>query len=355
MKHNLYQETHCRRDPLMDRDVTVVPHEMAEIRRLIQSWHTTGDSQWTSTDWCDFCNHNTTRIIDSIATPGGQVYATTRRHTDFSVFRKVVRLGDGFYDLSSGYGTKERIVISNDHFIRLSNVEPALLQASLLLCQRRITDLRRDSHLKHIIISTDGNNMAKQHGYVHPTWSIWAKFDVFQRAKEEIKCLARHWKFKDERCLICDIVREERSDRNKGKRLLYASDAFTAITPFASRHPFEIHLYPTKHAAYFENMDQDMLPELVKILQTFLIKLELLLGNRFRYSLALHNAPISFPGYKPELIKLQYHWFFRLKPYITNRSIQADVIGEETNHLTPELAAQLLNMDNQEIISWLQQ
>src|SRR5205085_7166125 len=83
---------------------------------------------------------------------------------------------------------------------------------------------------------------------------------------EELEGSAKYWGMK-ERCVWCDIVRQERRSRT---RVILESSGFVALAPFAPRFPFETWILPTHHRASFEESDIDELRALAALLSAFM-------------------------------------------------------------------------------------
>ena len=53
--------------------------------------------------------------------------------------------------------------------------------------------------------------------------------------------------------MLCDLIEHEMAD---GNRIVYSNDAFIAVTPFASKMPFEMWILPMAHSRSFGQLDQ---------------------------------------------------------------------------------------------------
>ena len=68
-----------------------------------------------------------------------------------------------------------------------------------------------------------------------------------KRLSEEITGSLNYYKHRD-RCVFCDIVAQESEER---QRVIYENAHFIAISPFASRFPFETWILPKRHEESF--------------------------------------------------------------------------------------------------------
>ena len=70
------------------------------------------------------------------------------------------------------------------------------------------------------------------------------------RVKDKIAGAKKYYEY-HERCLFCDMIRQEKAS---GERVVVETQHFLAITPFASRFPFELWVLPKHHACDFVNI-----------------------------------------------------------------------------------------------------
>src|SRR5579864_1409334 len=62
-------------------------------------------------------------------------------------------------------------------------------------------------------------------------------------------CAAREWFKEKERCVFCDIVKQE---ERQGKRMVDTQGDYVALCPYASRVPYEVWILNRKHNYMFE-------------------------------------------------------------------------------------------------------
>jgi len=353
-----YDKPHRRLDLTTRRWVLITSQP---IKQLILDSQANTDGKSPSpnhAEWCIYCPGRTQLThpdIMQFPTENGTIRVTTKKDLKVFVTDEPTREGDGPYDCRSNYGVDETVVIGEIHNERLSTLPAKLLAESIAVCQTRIISLNGDKNLKNLIFWSDGNNMAKNLGRVHPQLHISGADTVFQRTHEEMTCCMRHFEMK-ERCLFCDIIKEE---QRKRVRLVEETEHYLILSPYASRHPFELWIIPKIHEAYFENFlakrksDSNHWLELAELIQRILQQLENFLGAYFTYSLVLHNAPKVYQDTKPQQIEEFYHWRLRLKPYLKRQSREEDASGECTNPLSPEEATRLLKLSPREVEKWL--
>ena len=82
----------------------------------------------------------------------------------------------------------------------------------------------------------------------HPHSQLIALPVVPKRLMEELNSSREYFNYK-ERCIYCDIVRQE---KEQNVRIISENQDFMSIAPFASRFPFETWILPKRHNSSFE-------------------------------------------------------------------------------------------------------
>jgi UDPglucose--hexose-1-phosphate uridylyltransferase len=151
------------------------------------------------------------------------------------------------------------------------------------------------------------------------------------RIQAEMEGARRYFEYK-ERCIFCDIVKQEMNDR---VRVVTQNDSFVCITPFASRFPFETWILPLKHNPSFENIRQEEVVSFSSILQEILSRMTLALNNpSFNY--VVHSSPVEI--HRPS----DYHWHLEIMPKLTRVAGFEWGTGFYINPTIPEDAAEYL-------------
>jgi UDPglucose--hexose-1-phosphate uridylyltransferase len=156
--------------------------------------------------------------------------------------------------------------------------------------------------------------------------------------KEELIGAKEHFDYK-ERCIFCDIIRQERELKT---RVISEMENFITIAPYASRFPFEMWILPSRHNADFMNVSDADIAGLAKILKDSLIRLAKALSNpAFNY--IIHTAPYRRPRHDYwTTIDEDYHWHIEIMPRVTTPAGFEWGTGFYINPTAPEDAAQYL-------------
>jgi UDPglucose--hexose-1-phosphate uridylyltransferase len=135
-----------------------------------------------------------------------------------------------------------------------------------------------------------------------------------------------------ERCIFCDIVRQEVND---GSRVVTQNDGFVAMAPFCSRFPFETWILPKVHNPSFENIGPESITGFSMILKDVLQRISLALNNP-SYNYVLHSSPVEVHHQN------EYHWHLEIMPKLTKVAGFEWGTGFYINPTTPEDAAHYL-------------
>ena len=111
----------------------------------------------------------------------------------------------------------------------------------------RIQDLKRDSRFKYVAVFENRGALSGAE-WDHPYSQVTATMFVPRRILYELRA-ARTWFAEKERCVFCDILRQE---ERQGKRMVDTQGEYVAFCPYASRVPFETWIMWRKHNHLFE-------------------------------------------------------------------------------------------------------
>ena len=262
--------------------------------------------------------------------PGWRVRVVPNKFPALRVEGELDRRGEGIYDLMNGVGAHEVIVESPEHEGGIERMPPAALEEVLRAYRSRIADLKRDDRLRSVLVFK--NHGAEAGATVDHAHSQLIATPVVPLVVADELHQARAYHGYRERCLFCDILRQETEQR---ARLVADSGRVVAFAPFAARVPFETWVLPRPHGAAFEHIADDLLHELAGVLGTVLGRLRRVLDDP-PYNLVLHSAPFGV-GESPS-----YHWHFEILPKLTGLAGFELGSGFNINPVPPEDAARLL-------------
>jgi UDPglucose--hexose-1-phosphate uridylyltransferase len=193
-----------------------------------------------------------------------------------------------------------------------------------------MVDLKRDMRFRYILVFK--NHGAAAGATLEHTHSQLIALPVIPTSVlTEIDGCRAHFQQK-ERCIYCDIVRQEMSDQ---ERVVAENPEFICVTPFAPRFPFEMWILPKRHAAYFEESQKTQFELLAPILSESLRRMNRTLRSP-AYNFILHTSPLH------EKTGDYYHWHIELIPKLTQVAGFEWGTGFYINPVTPEEAAKFL-------------
>ena len=157
------------------------------------------------------------------------------------------RLAEGMYDKMGPTGAHEVVVETPQHDRRLSQFSDEEIERVLSVWASRIADLKKDVRFKYVsVFKNQGAEAGEEWSHAHS--QITATIFVPRRIKYELNA-AHEWFKERERCIFCDVVRQE---EKQGTRIVDVQGEYYAICPYASRVPYEVWLLHRRHNHLFE-------------------------------------------------------------------------------------------------------
>jgi UDPglucose--hexose-1-phosphate uridylyltransferase len=240
------------------------------------------------------------------------------------------RQGEGIFDRMNGIGAHEVIVESPRHLDTLADMGDDAIEQVLWAARERMQDLRHDRRFRYIIVFKNHGSAAGA-SLDHSHSQLIALPIVPREVRDEVDGACAHFKTK-ERCVFCDILRQETKD---GQRLIAENADIVAVAPYAPRFPFETWMLPRRHEAHFENAPRHEYASLARLLGDILRRINRTLGSP-PYNLLIHTAPIA------ENADDYYHWHVEIIPKLTKVAGFEWATGFYLNPTSPEEAAQVL-------------
>ena len=250
------------------------------------------------------------------------------------------RQAEGIYDKMLPVGAHEWIAETPNHEGTLAYLSDDQIATVLEAYRLRILDLKQDRRFKYVSVFRNRGLPAGEE-LTHPHSEVTASAFVPRRILYELRA-ARGWFEEKERCVFCDIVRQ---DERRGTRLVDTQGDYLAICPYASRVPFEIWLMSRRHNHLFEQVRQKSnRRELAILLGRTLRRIGRITSN---YHMVLHTAPNTIertgdmqPFWKT--IADDYHWHIEILPILEKVSRSYSIKEVYFNQLLPEQAAEQL-------------
>jgi UDPglucose--hexose-1-phosphate uridylyltransferase len=207
-------------------------------------------------------------------------------------------------------------------------MEPRQIEKILRAYQERLIDLEKDRRFQQFLILKNYPGIFNRHPHSH----IMAMPVIPKRIDEEIWGTLDYYQ-RRERCIFCDIIKEEISMK---KRVILETVHFLIFSPFASRYPFETWIVPKVHSPDFHRITEEELGDLSIGIQSLFHCFYKLLSDP-PYSLTFHTSPVQVRFHRPE-----YHWHIETRLRIGLREGFEWGTGFFVNPTPPEDAAKFL-------------
>jgi len=262
--------------------------------------------------------------------PGWDLRVVPNKFPALQVEGNLDREAEGMFDRMNGIGAHEVIIETPDHGKTLATMTEPEIERVLWAFRERVLDLKQDRRFRYILIF-------KNHGAVagatleHTHSQLIALPIVPDFVRDEVDGARRHFMAK-ERCVFCDIVRQEVAS---GQRVIHENADIVALSPYAPRFPFETWLLPKSHGARFEEAPRQAYESLARMLKTVLMRMNRALETP-PYNLIIHSAPFS------EDAADFYHWHVELMPKLTRTAGFESGTGFYINPTSPEEATAVL-------------
>ena len=266
--------------------------------------------------------------------PGWSLRVISNKYPALVVEGTLNREPKGLYDQMHGIGAHEVIIETPKHAYDIVDMSDEHVKDILWAYRERMLDLERDSRMKYVLIFKN-HGQAAGASLEHSHSQLIATPIIPKRVAEELEGAKKYYDFK-ERCIYCDIVRQEIADN---ERVVADFDSFITVQPFAPRFPFETWILPKSHqSSYLEMSDNDYLV-LARCIKDTLTRLKIALNDPpFNYM--IHTRPVSRESHE------YYHWHIEIIPKLTKVAGFEWGSGFYINPTTPEEAAEYLkNID----------
>jgi UDPglucose--hexose-1-phosphate uridylyltransferase len=292
---------------------------------------------------CPFCEgheHYTPKEVLSYRRSGGpngpgwDVRVVPNKFPALQVEGNLDRQGEGLFDKMNGVGAHEVIIETPDHAATLATMPASGVERVLWAYRERVLDLKQDKRFRYILIFKNHGEAAGA-SLDHSHSQLIALPVIPRNVRDEISGAKRHFEHK-ERCVYCDIVRQELDSR---VRVISENSDFVALSPYAPRFPFETWLLPKRHGSNFEDAPRHEYETLARMLKDTLLRMNRVLESP-PFNLIIHSAPFT------EAAGEFYHWHLEIMPKLTKVAGFEWGTGFYINPTAPEEAAEVLREVN---------
>lgn len=269
--------------------------------------------------------------------PGWKVRVVTNKYPALKMEGKAARGKIGLFEKMNGIGVHEVIIETPHHYEDLDNMRIANIILILKTYRQRYKSIFEDNRIKYILIfknyGIDGGASLE-----HSHSQLIATTIIPKRIEEELKGSSKYFSLK-KNCIFCDYIHQEVQFKD---RVIEETEKYVVISPFAARFPFETWILPKYHSAYYEEINDDKIFDLAKIMKEISFRIKNRLNNP-PYNFIIHTAPSKKSSIKewPALDE-KYHWHIEIIPRLTKIAGFEWGTGFYINPTSPEEAAKFL-------------
>jgi UDPglucose--hexose-1-phosphate uridylyltransferase len=233
-----------------------------------------------------------------------------------------IQMHNKFYTFASAYGTHEVIIETPEHGKELEELPQEHIQSVLKTYVWRIRELNDLANIKYISVfknrgTAAGASLRHSHSQIiayniKPSW-----------ISEELMT-AYKYLIENESCPYCEIIEQEKAS----DRRVFEDEHFVAFTPYASRFPYEVWVFPKNHYPNIALLRNEELFALAGVLKKLLLRLDDLGYPPF--NLKIHNADLKGEN---------FHFHIEISPRLAIWAGFELETGTVINTVSPEDAA----------------
>jgi len=285
--------------------------------------------------FCPFCEGNESSTPHEIMayrkegtepdTPGWSIRVVDNKFSVFQLDEALEKTDLGIYSNYTGVGKQEVIIETPEHGIDIHNFSQQKIGQILTVFKTRYNALAQNEKIKYIQIYKNRGIFAG--ASLEHSHSQMMGLPYVPRTNAG---LPRYFQKKGQ-CLICAMLAQE---KQSGIRVIYESEHFLLICPYASRFSYESWVIPKQHCEHFGDINEAQIIDLAWIVMIFSRIMTDALDNP-AYNLVFDSAPLNMP------VIPGYHWFLEILPRLLVTTGADISTGMYSNPVAPELAAEL--------------
>lgn len=289
----------------------------------------------TNSDTCPFCKPISVQPLLT----NGQVRVFKSGTPFFMTNEPYTCQKHGLYETCSSWGHHEVVLETPDHVANMADLALDDMAKVFETYAQRMLVHRKDPLIRYVLAYKNYGVASGSRPIGHTRSQIMAVPVNPVRVKDKIYGAKRYYDF-HERCLFCDLIRQERKN---GQRVILENGEFLGITPFASRFPFEVCIIPKRHCCDFAQGIAGYESQLAQIMKDLLRRFKYGLNDP-AYNYVIQSAPFEEGGGYQEYptIEENYHWHMELMPRLMRMAGFERGTGFYINPIPPEMTAEFL-------------
>lgn len=323
-----------RQNPISKHWVLIAPNRSKRPEQFSGS-PVINDNTPEIVEACPFCPGNEASNVELASFPSTKNWQVRIIPNKFEALSHVpFSAKKEFYISRSGTGDHE-VIITRKHNEPIALQSIGTVELSLHVFRQRYLDLAKQDNLSYIqIFHNHGRDAGAS--LIHPHYQIISLPMVPSGVHDEmVGCY--HYYQSHQECIYCAIMKEEQKQK---ERLIFETEDFLVIAPYASRSPFETWILPKKHSANFEEISDKEITQLAYVLKVTLGQLYIKLSDP-ALNFYIHTSPVK-DAKNIVYDKKSYHWHLTIFPRIAIWAGFEYATGIPINPVTPEEAAKFL-------------
>jgi len=321
---------------------------MSEMRwnPLLGEWVATATHRQDRTflppaDFCPLCPTKPGGFPTEVAEPDYDIVVFENRFPSMRPNPEPPAIeGTELYPVMPSYGVCEVVVYTSRHESTLASEPVEQIDKLIRVWTDRYEEIGAMSFVDYVFIF---ENKGEAIGVTlhHPHGQIYGYPFVPPVVGRELAQSLAHTD-RTGRCLVCDIVEEE---RRLGSRVVYENDAFTAYAPFFARYPYEVHIASRRHLGALTDLTRLEQRALAEALKSVITAYDGVFDLSFPYMMLVHQRPTDGGSYE------HYHFHIEFLPLMRAAKKLKYLAGSEsgaglfiTDLLPEETAARLRSL-----------
>jgi len=320
-----------RKDPVIGRWVIIASERARRPGNFIDTSDNEIEDEETE---CSFCNNQQ----EVIYTASDDVCVVSAGDSISEPQKKFHRTKQGLYDVIDGLGVHEIVIETAEHLANMADLDTNRIRLIFQTYAARMRALQEHDQIQYTAVYKNYGPTAGGRKIAHTRSHIVATPVLPLRVKEKLIGAKKYFDT-NHRCIYCDLIRQE---VKSGERIVYETEHFIAVIPFAAQFLFEIWIFPKEHHCDFHQGVKDKEKDLAAMMKILLQKFQKDLDNP-AYNFVIQTAPSL--SKKWETIEQDYHWHIELMPRLTRMAGFEKGTGFSICAIPPEAMAEYLRGD----------
>jgi len=282
-------------------------------------------------DTCPFCPGNETNTDDERFRIGGRedwrVRVVANKFSALSLQRSTHRTQDGKFIKADSYGCAEVVIEHPAHNATIADMTESEITDILTAYHNRINSISSHPNIAVVMLFRNYGPKAGT-SLEHPHSQIIASPIIPPHIRDPFQKAALHYDTYGS-CVYCDMIEEELRQK---VRIVYESPHFVVFCPFASRSPYEVRIYPKRHAASYSWAMEEEIQDFARVLSYTMKALRTVIDSP-SYNYIIRSSPVGDEDVR------YLHWYFVLIPKISTPAGFEIGSGIYINTIPPEVCA----------------